>query len=53
MKPLLTFEEIITQSEGLHLYGKLVIQLNKDFNRQMDRIEGFWGHRIEASEQGE
>ncbi len=33
MKNLLTSEEIITQSEGSHLYNKLVHQLNIDFNR--------------------
>ena len=39
MKSLLTSEEIITQSEGLHLYGKLVIQLNKDFKRANVDVE--------------
>ena len=33
MKNLLTSEEIITQSEGLQLYKKLVLQLNTDLNR--------------------
>lgn len=33
MKNLLTSEEIINQSEGLHLYKNLILQLNKDFNR--------------------
>ncbi len=33
MKSLLTSEEIIAQSEGLQLYNKLVIQINKDFKR--------------------
>lgn len=33
MKSLLTSEEIIAQSEGLRLYKKLVLQLNKDIKR--------------------
>lgn len=33
MKSLLTSEEIIAQSEGLKLYKKLVLQLNKDIKR--------------------
>jgi predicted glycosyltransferase len=33
MKSVLTSEEIIAQSEGLHLYKNLVLQLNKDFKR--------------------
>lgn len=33
MKSLLTSEEIIAQSEGLQLYKKLVLQLNKDIKR--------------------
>ncbi len=33
MKNLQTTEEIIAQSESLQLYTKLILQLNKDFQR--------------------
>ncbi|PHS60677.1 MAG: hypothetical protein COB12_12920 [Flavobacterium sp.] len=33
MKNLQTTDEIITQSETLQLYHKLILQLNKDFQR--------------------
>lgn len=57
-KHIIELEKLIKICEGkdpqknVEDYDKLQASYD-DFNREMDRIEGFWGHRIEASVQGE
>ncbi|MFK5983408.1 MAG: hypothetical protein QM499_10875 [Flavobacteriaceae bacterium] len=48
MQQLKTIDEILITSEGLQLYHKLIIQLNKDFQRAA--IEEFFLETITPSE---